>query len=195
MLEITETHLSAIEDYARVPIRFTVNSVLDLTLESGGLDGVRFTERRLAQPYIKDYDADPGSRPAEWSRRFDTSGWGVIVAQSGKDLVGGVTIAFGTSNLDLLERREDLAVLWDARVAPAQRRTGAGAALFAAAERWARERGCKQLKVETQNINVPACRFYRAQGCTLGGFNRFAYPSFPDEIQILWYKQLVPHVV
>jgi GNAT superfamily N-acetyltransferase len=36
---------------------------------------------------------------------------------------------------------------------------GIGAALFRAAERWAVARGARWLKVETQNVNVAACRF------------------------------------
>ena len=63
-------------------------------------------------------------------------------------------------------------------------------ALFRAAEAWSRDRGCRQLKIETQNINVPACRFYLRQGCVLGGINRFAYREFPEEVQLLWYKDL-----
>jgi hypothetical protein len=67
-----------------------------------------------------------------------------------------------------------------------------GTVLFQAAERWAASRGARWLKVETQNINVPACRFYARQGCVLGGLHRFAYSSLPDEVQLLWYKELVP---
>lgn len=65
-----------------------------------------------------------------------------------------------------------------------------GAALFYAVECWAHARGCTQLKVETQNINLPACRFYQRQGCVLGAVNRFAYPALPGEVQPLWYKAL-----
>jgi GNAT superfamily N-acetyltransferase len=65
-----------------------------------------------------------------------------------------------------------------------------GRALFVAAEAWAVARGCKQLMVETQNVNVDACRFYAAVGCELGAIHRFAYPELPDEIQLLWFKTL-----
>lgn len=57
-------------------------------------------------------------------------------------------------------------------------------------EAWAAARGCRQLKIETQNVNVPACRFYARQGCVLGAINRFAYREFPDEVQLLWYKAI-----
>ena len=93
----------------------------------------------------------------------------------------------------MLENRSDLAVVWDIRVSPDLRGRGIGAALFDSAEKWAETQGCRQLKVETQNINVAACRFYASQGCSLGAIHRFAYPELPDEVQLLWYKTLGEH--
>ena len=104
--------------------------------------------------------------------------------------MGGAVVAFDTPGLIMLEGRRDLAVLWDIRVDPDHQRRGVGTALFGAAETWSRTRGCRQLKIETQNVNVPACRFYLGQGCVLGGINRFAYREFPEEVQLLWYKDL-----
>jgi hypothetical protein len=65
-----------------------------------------------------------------------------------------------------------------------------GSALFQAAETWARTQGCLQLKVETQTINLPACRFYGRHGCVLKAAHPDAYPALPQEIQLLWYKDL-----
>jgi hypothetical protein len=47
------------------------------------------------------------------------------------------------------------------------------------------------LKVETQQINVPACRFYAARGFVLRAVNESAYDGLPEEFQLLWYKSLV----
>lgn len=102
----------------------------------------------------------------------------------------GAVIAFNTPGVDMLDGRSDLAVLWDIRVAPEARGKGVGSALFRAVESWAAARGCRQLKIETQNVNVPACRFYQRQGCVVGGIRRLAYPELPDEVQLLWYKEL-----
>jgi GNAT superfamily N-acetyltransferase len=76
-----------------------------------------------------------------------------------------------------------LAVLWDIRVAPAFRGRGVGRALFEAVETWVGARGCAELKVETQNINVAACRFYAALGCQLRTVRTDAYPLCPGEDQ------------
>ena len=76
---------------------------------------------------------------------------------------------------------------------PAHRRQGLGATLFNRARDWARERGCAQLKIETQNVNVGDCRFYRAQGCHLGEINRYAYwehPQVSHEVMLIWYLDL-----
>jgi hypothetical protein len=65
-----------------------------------------------------------------------------------------------------------------------------GGRLFAAAEGWSLGRRCRWLEVETQNVNVPACRFYARQGCVLAAIDRFAYPDLPEEVQLVWRKTL-----
>jgi len=92
----------------------------------------------------------------------------------------------------MVESRTDLALLWDLRVDSEFRRRGLGARLLASAESWARSGGCRELKVETQNINVAACRFYEKQAFELRAADPDAYPHFPGEVRLLWYKALSP---
>jgi GNAT superfamily N-acetyltransferase len=139
---------------------------------------------RVPSPY------DVRSDPAHWPAMFDVSKWGVFAAWLDGRRVGGAVIAFDTPNVSMLEGRRDLAVLWDIRVAAEVRGEGVGVALFRAVERWAIARGCRQLKIETQNTNVVACRFYERQGCVLGAMNHSVYAEHPDEVQMLWYKEL-----
>jgi GNAT superfamily N-acetyltransferase len=153
-----------------------------------GARGLVLRERPLEVSWTKDYDA--AETPARWARRFDVSRWGLLGAYAEGRRVGGAVIAFDTPELELLQRRRDLAFLWDIRVAPELRGRGVGAALLAAVEVWARVRGCARLGVETQNVNVAACRFYARSGFALGAIHRFAYPGLPDEVQLLWYKDL-----
>lgn len=189
-IEISEEPEAGAAEYARVPIAFEVTRVLALTVREGGLGGFALEERAVDAPYVKDYDAIDGEGPASWAARFDVSRWGWLAARIGGRRVGGAVIAWSTPDVHMLEDRADLAVLWDIRVAPEARGHGVGAALFRAAEAWAAARGCRQLKIETQNVNVPACRFYARQGCALGAIHRFAYPALPDEVQLLWYKDI-----
>jgi GNAT superfamily N-acetyltransferase len=180
----------AVSEYARISIAFVVRRVLEVTLADGGMGGVSLTEAPVAQPYLKDYDALEGEGPEHWAERFDVSNWGMLGAYLDGTRVGGAVVAFRTAGLCMLAGRDDVAVLWDIRVAPGQRGAGVGSALFQAAADWAATRGCKFLTIETQNINVAACRFYRKMGCTLGAIDRFAYPELPAEVQLLWQNEL-----
>jgi GNAT superfamily N-acetyltransferase len=174
-------------EYAAIPIAFPVTSVLSAHKASN--ESFVLAERRVESPYVKDYDAisDP---PLDWPARFDTSRWVLFVARGDGRPLGGATLAFATPALDMLEQQSDLAVLWDIRVAPACRGRGVGRALFEAAEVWALTCGCRELLVETQHINVAACRFYAAMGCQLRTVREGAYPEWPEETQLLWYKAL-----
>ncbi len=190
-VDVTEETAASLADYSRIPISFEVRSVLDVTAPAGGFGGLILTERRLDTPWVKSYDSG-SEHPLRWPERFEMSRWGFFAARVDGRRVGGATVAFGEEGVDMLEGRSDLAVLWDLRVAPEARGQGVGAALFRAAEAWAATRGCRQLKVETQNVNVPACRFYARQGCVLGAIHRFAYPDLPDEAQLFWFRDLPP---
>jgi len=189
-IDVGEESFDALAEYAGVPMTVMVDRVLDVALVDGGLGGMALTERGLDVPYVKDYDAVEGEGPSRWAKRFDMSNWGLITARRQGVMVGGAVIAFDTDGVNMLEGRSDLAVVWDIRVREANRGKGIGSAVFGCVEGWARARGCLHLKVETQNINVPACRFYARMGCTLGAIDLFAYPDLPEETQLLWYKEL-----
>jgi ribosomal protein S18 acetylase RimI-like enzyme len=191
-VEIREEPASGLEEHGRIPIAFEVERVFDVRSCERGLAGLDLVERVLAAPYRKDYDALPANRPTDWPRRFDVSRWALLSAWVAGRRAGGAVVAWRTPGLFLLDGRSDLALLWDLRVAPELRGRGIGSALFDATERWAAARGCRQLKIETQSINVPACRFYARRGCELGSVRRFAYPELPEETQLLWLKDLAP---
>jgi GNAT superfamily N-acetyltransferase len=185
---VTEEQPHDWQGYGTVPIAFEVDRVVDAIARPGG--GFELRERPVPAPYLKNYDTIAGQRPQAWSRRFDTSHWGVLVARAGEARVGGAVLVVDTPGVHILEGRDDLAVLWDLRIAPAWRGRGVGTALFRAAESWAQRRGKVELKVETQNINAAACQFYQRMGCELRTIDRLAYPSLPHEVQFLWHKRV-----
>jgi GNAT superfamily N-acetyltransferase len=189
-IEVKEEAKMALQEYATIPIAFQVKSILDVTIKERRRDEFVLTEKLLPAPYMKDYDSLSGENPTQWERRFNLSHWVLFGARAHGQLVGGAAIAFSTPDQEMFEGRKDLAILWDIRVSPEVRGQGVGAALFAAAEAKARARGCRVLKVETQNVNVGACRFYERQGCVLSAVNRGTYAEQPDEVQLLWYKVL-----
>ncbi|MGE5099592.1 MAG: GNAT family N-acetyltransferase [Deltaproteobacteria bacterium] len=189
-LDIREETSDTLHEYARIPIAFEVGSVVQA--RQAATSGAEFVldERRLSMQFVKDYDAIPNNGPLDWPKRFDVTAWGFLAARSGGSRVGGATVVIHCPDVDMLEARDDLALLWDIRVAPDVRGMGVGSALLAASEQWALERGARWLKAETQNINAPACRFYARHGFTLKTVNALAYPELPYEIQFLWYKEI-----
>jgi GNAT superfamily N-acetyltransferase len=189
-IRVDEEPITNLRELATIPIRFRVESIYEVRVEDHGLGRIRLLERGIDEPYDKDYDLEPGEGPLVLPLRFDLSSWGLLTARLDEERVGGAVLAWKTPRLEMLGGRDDVAVLWDIRVRPDARRSGVGRALFGSAERWSRARGCTHLIVETQNVNVSACRFYERQGCTLATANRFAYPTLPGEIQLIWQKRL-----
>jgi GNAT superfamily N-acetyltransferase len=173
--------------YAAIPMIFEVKSIFRVESVHDGLGGLQFFEA-VVIPYNKDYDSY-GEAPKDWPQQFDISNWGFFLAYNGEQVSGGAAVAFNTNGVNMLEGCSDLSVLWDIRVHPDFRGTGIGKALFWDAAEWSRQHGCRQMKIETQNVNVPACRFYASQGAVLGGINRYGYYAHPqvgDEVMLLW---------
>lgn len=193
LLQIQEIGVEGLSRYAQVPSRFVVDSVLRTEVIDQGLGGFRLVEEKVDPPYVKDYDAVEEDSPIDWPRQFDVSRWGFFLALDGGREVGAAAVAMDSPGVHMLERRPDLGVLWDIRVHPDEWGHGVGAALFRHAADWARKKGCRQFKVETQNVNVRACRFYVRQGCVLGAINRYGYAGCPEvahEVMLLWYLDL-----
>lgn len=190
-IEIIEVGPEYLTEYSHIPIRFEVRSIFEVELVDEGLGGIQLHERQV-ESYIKDYDSY-GETPADWPRRFNVSNWGFFLARGENQNLGGAAVAFNTNGVHMLEERPNLAVLWDIRVRPEVRRRGIGKMLFERSADWSRQRGCTQIKIETQNINVPACRFYHHIGCELGNLHRFGYAAHPavaNEVMLNWYFKL-----
>ena len=188
--KIIEVGPERLGEYAGIPIKLEVKQRLEVELVEGGLGGMRLHQVEAEKPYVKDYDSY-GDVPTDWPKKFDVSNWGFFLAVVGERLAGGAAVAFNTNEVIMLEDRQDLAVLWDLRVEPAFR--GVGIPLFKYAAEWSRKRGCRQMKVETQNVKVPACRFYQRMGCSLGEIRRFGYAAVPavaEEMMLNWYLDL-----
>lgn len=193
MIKIQDVNANKLSQYQQIPIAFKVESIFQVQLVNNGLGGIVLREKKAIPSYIKNYDSDDANEPKSWPKRFDIRNWGIFLAFKGKRHVGGAVVAFKTPGVYMLNGRNDLAVLWDIRVHPDFRGFRIGTKLFNHAVNWSKKRGCQQLKVETQNVNVPACYFYEAQGCQLGSINRYGYfghPASGNEVMFLWYLNL-----
>jgi len=192
-VDVQQVGPEALEQYGRVPMSFTVESIFRVDVVDGGFGGLTLTEEPVAEAYVKDYDAYDEEGPTRWARRWDLSHWAFFLAGDENSPTGAAAAAMRTPGSHMLEDRDDLAVLWDIRVHPDHRRRGVGAALFDRAVEWARASGAVQLKIETQNINVPACRFYASRGCRLSAIDRDRYagdPRVAHEIMLIWRLDL-----
>jgi GNAT superfamily N-acetyltransferase len=191
-ISIRQVDAEMLSRYADIPITHDVESVFRVEQIGNGLGGVRLYEEQVPR-YVKDVDAYEDGGPERWPQRFDIREWGLFLAMEQDRCIGGATVAVGAADLHILRGRNDVAALWDLRVRPEVRRQGIGTRLFEQAVSWARDKGHSRLMVETQNVNVPACRFYVAMGCELGGIDRYAYSGHPEvghEVMLLWYLDL-----
>jgi ribosomal protein S18 acetylase RimI-like enzyme len=193
-IEIHQEPMAALADYSSISIAFRADRILDVHESERPAGGWSLSERALDAPYIKNYDALDGG-PTRWPHRFNLSNWRLFIARFEGKPAGGIVLAYESPDLDLLDGRNDLALIWDLRVEPEFRRQGVGCALYREAEKWVRERNYREVKVETQNINLAACRFYLCNGFKLRAVRPFAYEGLPGEIQLLWYKDLLSETV
>ncbi len=192
-IELREVGPDSLEQYGEIPIIHRVESIFRIDEVEGRFGGLSMTEAPLERPYVKNLCGDSKETAANWPTRFDVSNWFFLMAFDGEKAVGGAAVAFRSPEVKMLQGRDDLAVLWDIRVDPDYKRRGIGSLLMDRVVQWARSRGCMQLKIETQNNNVPACRFYAARGCRLGTIDRHAYshvPGVAHEAMLVWYLDL-----
>ena len=189
-VETLPVNLETLSEHARIPISFKVSSKIEIQRIGSGLGGLVFKEVSLDPPYIKDYDEE--QKPQGWLKIFNVEKWCLIRCLDNGDPVGGAVLVTQTPEVRMLDGRDDLSIVWDIRVLPNYRRLGVGTRLFGEAFRWSKQRGLRQMKVETQNINVPACKFYANQGCRLGeiSFHKYITKSCANEVMLVWYLDL-----
>jgi ribosomal protein S18 acetylase RimI-like enzyme len=191
-LEFVVESSFALEDYARVPIAFNVTEHLDVTSGDRAILAATLPTRAVALPYVKDYDAYPGQHPTAWPQRWDTSKWWFAAAFLEGQRIGGAVVIANSDGREakLTAAPSDAAILWDIRIHPDFRRRGVGRALLMFAEAQARTRGRRHMQIETQHVNLAACRLYARAGYSLARINPGAYPTLPDEVQLIWQKDL-----
>ncbi len=190
MIHIRPIGPSDLPLYDTVDMLVHIDRIYQIEKIDRGLGGFRLRETPVPA-YVKDMSRY--ERAQEYAQRFDITNWGFFLALDGDRPVGACTLAARTPGVEMLDGREDLAVLWDLRVSDGYKRQGIGQRLFDQAVAWCRVRGFSQLKIESQNVNVPACRFYHKQGAVLSAVNEYAYYAEEDirgEAQLLWYLSL-----
>lgn len=190
MITYKEVDKSYFELYDTVSMNVDVQSEYKVERINSGLGGFTFKEIQVS-PYIK--DLSKYERAVNYEKDFDVTNWRFYMAFSGDVPVGAMTIAGKTEGLHMLSGRTDACVLWDIRVADAYKHNGIGQELLKMGIAGAKSDGYRQIIIECQNNNVPACRFYQKQGALLSKIDMYAYYSEPevrDEIQFVWYLNI-----
>ena len=154
---------------------FLVESELTLSAEGGV---VRY-EVVPVPAYEKSYARD------DLSGHLDNPEKAVFLAYLDGSVAGRVVLSVGWNRYTWID---DIAV--DAR----SRRTGVGRALMDQTVAWTIRLGLPGIRAETQNNNVPACKFYEACGFRLGGFDRDLYRGLDvgtTEVALFWYRHIL----
>ncbi len=176
--------------YDTISMNVPVSSYLEIIKIDNGLGGFKFNEVPVS-PYIKVMGTHANA--SKYEEQFDLSNWGFIMAFDDDKPIGGAMIASKTDGVNMLANRDDLAVLWDLRVEDDYKHQGIGQNLFNLAVKWSQERNLIQMKIECQNNNIPAIKFYHKQGAILSAIDEYAYynePDFKHEIELIWYLDL-----
>ena len=152
---------------------FTVDSRLVLRIESGEL---RYDIAPL-QPYQKRYPI----ATRDYSAFIDHPEQTLFLAFLDGRFAGQIILR---KNWNRYASVEDITV--DVN----NRRKDVGTELIARAIRWAKDNQLPGIRLETQDNNVGACRFYESLGFRLGGFDQYLYKGIKgieDEVALYWY--------
>ena len=57
---------------------------------------------------------------------------------------------------------------------------------------WTKNKNLKGIMLETQDVNIAACRFYQKYGFILGGVDTILFSNFKDHDQkaLFWYYKI-----
>jgi ribosomal protein S18 acetylase RimI-like enzyme len=178
--------------YDLIPMQIYVSSYYKVDKTNRGLGGFTLVETHV-KPYLKDFCTGDDESVRRWEKHWDISNWAFFMAFDGEHPIGGATVVSRTKEINMLSGRDDLAVLWDIRIKDKYRHQGIGQALFDMATKWSYEQGLVQMKIECQNNNIPACKFYHKQGAVLSAIDEYAYynkPEYRHETQFIWFLDL-----
>lgn len=190
MISYKKIDYNYFKEYDTIPMQVNVNSHYELERINNGLGGILLKEVPV-KPYTRDFSEY--AKATKFSEKFDITNWAFFMAFDDEKPIGAVTIVSRTPDIRMLDGRDDLTVLWDIRVDDKYKHQGIGQKLFDLAVEWSRSNGFKQMKIECQNNNVPACKFYHKQGAILRKIDEYAYIDDTEsafEVQFIWYLDL-----
>lgn len=136
--------------------------------ESDAVTTFQLSLEKLPRPYVKDFRAGFSTQNVERYQEILQEGLS-LGAWQGDQLVG-VGIAGA-------EAWNHTLWIWEFHIQPAFHGQGIGRRLMDAMADAGRSAGMRTLRVETQNTNVPAIRFYRSLGFHIEGIDVSFYSN------------------
>ncbi|RPI78259.1 MAG: GNAT family N-acetyltransferase [Chloroflexi bacterium] len=173
VIEIREINQSTLQNVNQVDGSFLVDSRLILTAVDGH---IQYTIEPVPS-YTKTYDIEP----LDYQTFIDNPNKTILFAYADDEVAGQIILRVNWNKFAYVE---------DIAVDLSFRRLGVGGLLMSRAIDWAREKNLPGIMLETQDINVPACRFYERCGFVMAGFDRLLYKATlpgSEEIALYWY--------
>lgn len=172
--DIVELNHGNLQDVNVTDNAFEVKSRIIPYIEDGIF---HYNLEEIEKSYTKSY----GNDELDYSTYIDNPDKIVYLAYAGNTPAGQIILRRNWNKYAYIE---------DIRVGSRFRRTGIGTRLMEAASNWAKIGHMPGIMLETQDINVPACRFYENCGFKLGGVDVYLYKGVTpviDEIALYWY--------
>lgn len=178
---IKQLSIEHLEEYQSIPMIKKFSSLITFD-----------EQNNLKETPVKKQEIDLAAEEDinEWKQLFPINTSGIFVLTKDEKMIAGVIVLTHAPKIHLLENNLDNAILWDIRIDPQYQGLGLGKKLFNLACDYAKNQQCKALIIETQNNNPKAIKFYQHMGASLYKTKEHAYPEQPDEVQILFKKEL-----
>ena len=170
---IEEISFFTLRDINRPNQPFTVIGRLCPALKDGKW---AFAEVLLDEPYKKSYLPEEQDYEAYIGNPAQT----VFFDYENGECVGQLRIRKNWNRYAFIE---------DIAVAQGHRGKGIGSALVQKAIEWAKQKELCGLMLETQDVNLLACRFYHKKGFEIGAVDTMLYANFDNrqELAVFWY--------
>ncbi|MFW9914028.1 MAG: GNAT family N-acetyltransferase [Candidatus Thorarchaeota archaeon] len=175
LLNIEQISSENLNDFYRIDNSFKVSSVIELSMVQGE---IQYEVKEVAESWEKKYDEIRDFDPASV---IDSETAVIFLAYIEDEIAGKIVLKKHWNNFAHIE---------DIAVDRSFRRQGIGKQLLHRAIRWAREKNFPGISLETQDVNVGACRLYESCGFHIGGFDKSLYKAIDkskDEVAIYWY--------
>jgi hypothetical protein len=163
VIEIAESGVDTLAEYASISAAYRVMEIVDLDTSATDSNELAYAKTSVRAPYTKDYDALPGNHSLDGRR--------------------GSMSRIGDFSLRALGCVESGEPSWPAAPASGQRSSRR--------PKRGHETTAGDPSSPRRRIRMcPACRFYPRAGYSLHDIRRGAYTELPDEVQLIWIKDL-----